>query len=164
MLQQDIEQLTASFGKMEQLLTEYVNATNIIMQTESDSMEEIAEKIAERESIIGEIDFLKKQCSALIDSGEPQEAVQIREMLTGTNTNQHLPDSFVPLRSAIVGLRSAQSLAVEKDNALRAQFNARSVEAKDELMKLNDEKKKLDYYSSVNSAPNNLGGSLDSSF
>lgn len=164
MLEQDIKQLTANFGQMEQLLKEYVDATNIMMQTESDDMEKITENINKRESIIGEIDFLKKQCSELIDSGEEQEAVQIREMLTGTNTNQRIPDGFIPLRSAIVGLRSAQSLAVEKDNALRAQFSARSNEAKEELMKLNNEKKKLDYYSSVNSAPSNLGGSLDSNF
>lgn len=164
MLEQDIKQLMANFGEMEQLLMNYIEATNVIMQTESENAEKIAEKIAERESIIGEIDFLKKQCSELIDSAEPKEAVQIRELLTGVNTNQHITDSFVPLRSAIVGLRSAHAQAVEKDESLKKQFNSRSQEAKSELVKLNDEKKKLDYYSSVNTAPSTLGGSLDSSF
>lgn len=164
MLEQDIKQLIANFGEMEQLLKDYIEATNVIMQTESENSEKIAEKIAVREGIIGEIDFLKKQCSELIDSGEENEAKQIRELLTGVNTNQHITDSFIPLRSAIVGLRSAQSQAVEKDEALKKQFNSRSEEAKSELMKLNDEKKKLDYYSSVNTTPSNLGGSLDSSF
>lgn len=164
MQEQDIKQLTANFGEMERLLKSYTEATDVIMQTESENSEKIAEKIAEREVIIGEIDFLKKQCSKLIDSGEQSEAKMIREFLTGVNTNQHVTDSFITLRSAIVGLRSAQSQAAEKDEALKKQFNSRSEEAKSELVKLNDEKKKLDYYSSVNTAPANLGGSLDSSF
>lgn len=164
MLEQDIKQLIGNFGEMEKLLKEYIGITTVIMHTESENAEMIAGKIAEREGIIGKIDFIKKQCSALIDSAEEGEAKQIRELLTGVNTNQHITDNFIPLRSAIVGLRSAHLQAVEKDEALKKQFNSRSEEAKSELMKLNDEKKKLDYYSSVNTAPSSLGGSLDSSF
>lgn len=164
MLEQDITQLTANFGEMEQLLKNYTEITNAVLHIESEETDKITEKIAEREKLIGEIDFLKKQCTVLIDSGEPEEAQQIREMLTGTNTNQHISGSFIPLRNAIVGLRSAQSQAEEMDNTLRTQFTSRVAEAKDELMKLQSEKKKLDYYSSVSGAPRTLGNSLDKSF
>ncbi len=164
MTNENINQLVESFEKMEQLLREYTTATNVIMGTESEDIEIIAKKIEEREEIIGQIDFIKKQCTALIDSGEPEEAAQIRELLTGSNINQHIPEHFITLRNTIVSLRSAQSQAAEKDKALQAQFNSRTNEIKEELVKLNNDKKKLDYYTSANSAPSNVGGSLDSSF
>lgn len=164
MIKENIDQLIENFEKMEQLLKEYTAATNIIMGTESEDLEIIAGKIEEREELIGQIDFLKKQSTALIDSGEPEEAVQIREMLTGSNINQHIPEHFMALRNAIVSLRSAQSLAAEKDVALQAQFNSRTNEAKEELVKLNNDKKKLDYYTSANIGTSSVGGSLDGSF
>ncbi len=164
MTEQNQKQLIDNFAEMEQLLKKYTDATNIIMQTESDEIEKIAEKIEEREVLIGEIDFLKKQCTSVINACEKQEAELIRDMLTGTNLNQRISDELIPVRNSIVGLRSAQCEAAERDKALQAQFSSRTIEAKDQLMKLNDDKKKLDYYSSVNSAPANLGGSLDSSF
>ena len=68
------------------------------------------------------------------------------------------------LRNTIVSLRSAQSQAAEKDKALQAQFNSRTNEAKEELVKLNNDKKKLNYYTSANATPSGVGGSLDGSF
>lgn len=164
MTKENINQLIEGFEKMEQLLKEYAQATDVIMGTESEDFEIIAKKVEEREGLIGQIDFIKKQCTSLIDSGEPEEAAQIRELLTGSNINQHIPEHFMALRNTIVSLRSAQSQAAEKDKALQAQFNSRTNEAKEELVKLNNDKKKLDYYTSANSAPSNVGGSLDSSF
>ncbi|MDE7281656.1 MAG: hypothetical protein K2N36_07955 [Ruminiclostridium sp.] len=164
MTNENITQLIENFEKMEQLLKDYTAATNVIMTTESEDIEMIAGKIEEREELIGRIDFLKKQCTALIDSGEPEEASQIREMLTGSNINQHIPEHFMALRNTIVSLRSAQSQAAEKDKALQAQFNSRTNEAKEELVKLNNDKKKLNYYTSANATPSGVGGSLDGSF
>lgn len=164
MVEESIKQLIAGFEKIEQLLKQYLDATVVVMGTESEDIEIIASKIEEREKIIGQIDFAKKECSALIDSGDPSEAALIRELLNGSNINQHIPDSFKPLRSAIISLRSAHSQAAEKDKALQAQFNSRTNEAKEELVKLNEDRKKLDYYTSANSAPSDVGGSLDSSF
>lgn len=164
MTDENVKQLIEGFEKIEQLLKEYTKATDVIMGTESENIEAIAEKVEERERLIGEIDFVKKHCSTLIDSGEKEEAVQIREMLTGSNINQHIPSNFISLRNAIVSLRSAQNQAAEKDKALQAQFNSRTNEAKEELVKLNNDKKRLDYYTSANAAPNDVGGSLDSSF
>lgn len=164
MIEENVKQLIEGFEKMEGLLNEYAEATSVIMKTESEDMETIAKKVEEREELIGQIDFIKKQCSVLIDSGEAEEAELIRGLLTGSNINQRIPDSFIALRNAIVSLRSAQSQAAERDKLLQAQFSSRTNEAKEELVKLNNDKKKLDYYTSANSAPSNVGGSLDSSF
>lgn len=164
MTEENIKQLITGFEKIEELLKQYLDATSVVMGTESENIELIANKIDERENIIGQIDFTKKECSALIDSGDPAEAVLIRDLLKGSNINQHIPDSLKPLRSVIVSLRSAQNQAMEKDKALQAQFKSRTNEAKEELVKLNEDKKKLDYYTSANSAPSDVGGSLDSSF
>lgn len=164
MTEENVKQLIEGFEKIEELLKQYIEVTDIIMGTESEDFALISGRVQEREQIIGQIDFVKKQCTSLIDSGEPEEAVQIREMLTGSNINQHISADFIELRNAIVSLRSAQYQAAEKDKALQAQFNSRANEAKEELVKLKDDKKKLDYYTSANSAPSGVGGSLDSSF
>ena len=164
MTEENVKQLIEGFEKIEELLKQYIEVTDIIMGTESEDFVLISGRVQEREQIIGQIDFVKKQCTALIDSGEPEEAVQIREMLTGSNINQHISADFIELRNAIVSLRSAQNQAAEKDKALQAQFNSRANEAKEELVKLKDDKKKLDYYTSTNSASSGVGGSLDSSF
>ncbi|HBH94257.1 MAG TPA: hypothetical protein DDX91_00780 [Ruminococcaceae bacterium] len=164
MTEENVNQLIEGFEKIEELLKRYIEATNTIMATESEDISAISGKVQEREQIIGQIDFVKKQCTALIDSGEPEEAAQIREMLIGSNINQHIAADFIGLRNAIVSLRSAQSQAAEKDKALQTQFSSRANEAKEELVKLKDDKKKLDYYTSANSAPSGVGGSLDSSF
>lgn len=164
MTEENVKQLIEGFEKIEELLKQYIEVTDIIMGTESEDFALISGRVQEREQIIGQIDFVKKQCTSLIDSGEPEEAVQIREMLTGSNINQHISADFIELRNAIVSLRSAQNQAAEKDKALQAQFNSRANEAKEELVKLKDDKKKLDYYTSANSAPSGVGGSLDSSF
>ena len=67
------------------------------------------------------------------------------------------------MQNAIKSLRSAQMQAAESDKALQAQFTSRVNEAKEQLMQLKNDKKKIDYYSSINPS-GSIGGSLDSSF
>ena len=85
-------------------------------------------------------------------------------MLTGETINERISEEMIPLRSAIVNLRSAQLKAAESDRNLQLQFESRLQEAKDQLKQLNSDKKKLDYYSSLQQGGAKLGGSLDSSF
>lgn len=65
--------------------------------------------------------------------------------------------------AARVGVTRQAVSKWETDKALQAQFTSRANEAKEELMKLKNDKKKIDYYASVNPA-GKVGGTLDSSF
>ena len=160
----DIQRLCEIFGSTEQLLEQYTAIAAVIMKTESEESELLTEKIADRQKLIDEIEELRKEASAILDGGDKREAELIRGMLTGDAINEHITDELIPVRKAVVNLRAVQSQAAESDRALQLQFASRLQEAKDQLKQLNDEKKKLDYYSSLNPTGTNLGGSLDSSF
>lgn len=160
----DIQRLCGILGNMEQLLEQYNDIAAVIMKTESDELELLTEKIAKRQQLIDEIEELRKEATAILDGGDKREAELIRSMLTGDTINEHVAEGLIPVRKAAVNLRSAQMKAAESDRTLQRQFESRLQEAKDQLMQLNTEKKKLDYYSSLNQNSSRLGGSLDSSF
>lgn len=159
----NVTSLAENFAKLERLLLKYNEIGAVIMKTESEETEELTDKVQERSDIIEEMDKVKSFCTELIDSFEPEESALIRGMLTGTNINQRISGGLAPLQNAIVSLRSAQLQAAENDKALQAQFMSRANEAKEQLVQLKNDKKKIDYYSSVNPS-GNLGGSLDGSF
>lgn len=160
---ENVKLLAENFAKLEQYLLKYNEIGASIMKIESEEVEELTEKVQARDEIIKEMDKVKSSCTELIDSFEPEEGALIRGMLTGTNINQRISDELAPLQNAIVSLRSAQLQAAESDKVLQTQFASRVNEAKEELVQLKNDKKKLDYYSSVNPT-GKLGGSLDSSF
>lgn len=142
---------------------EYNRIAADVMKIESDDVEILTDKIQERSDLVEEMDKVKGLCTELIDSFEKEDAELIRSMLTGTNTNRRIDEKLLPLQNAIVSLRSAQMQAAESDRALQAQFTSRVNEAKEQLMQLKNDKKKIDYYSSINPS-GSIGGSLDSSF
>lgn len=160
----DISRLCKAFEEMEKELGQYTEIAEVIMKTESEETELLGEKIAERQKHIENIEQLREEVTSILNSTDEREAQLIRGMLTGDNINQRIADELIPVRSAAVNLRSAQSMAAESDRKLQLQFESRLQEAKDQLVQLNNDKKKLDYYSSLNQSGANLGGSLDSSF
>ena len=164
MINTDVQRFCEILGRIEELLEKYTEIAAVLMRTESDELELLTEKIAERQSLVDETETLRKEASEILDNAEKGEAELIRSMLTGGATNEHLTDDLIPVRKAVVNLRSAQTKAAESDRTLQMQFENRLEEAKDQLKQLNDEKKKLDYYSSLNQNSTNLGGSLDGSF
>lgn len=164
MTSNDVQNLCRIFDSTEQLLEEYADIAETIMKIDSEENELLTEKIAERQKRVDEISRLQAEATEILNGGDKREAELIRGMLTGDNTNERIAEELVPVRKSIVNLRSAQLKAAEIDRALQLQFESRLQEAKDQLKQLNDEKKKLDYYSSLNQTGGNLGGSLDGSF
>ena len=160
----DVKRLCEIFEEMEQHLGQYTDIAEVIMKTESEEAELLNEKISERQTLIEKIEKLREEATAILDGSDPREAQLVRGMLTGENINQRIADELIPVRGAAVNLRSAQSMAAESDKKLQLQFESRLQEAKDQLVQLNNDKKKLEYYSSLNQSGTKLGGSLDSSF
>ena len=160
----DIQRLCEIFSNTEQFLEQYTDIATVIMQTESEETEFLTEKIAERQQLVEKIDKLRGEAKAILDSSDKREAELVRNMLTGDTINERISEELIPLRTAIVNLRSAQSKSAESDKSLQLQFESRLQEVKDQLKQLNDDKKKLDYYSSVTQSNTQVGGSLDGSF
>ena len=160
----DIQRLCEIFNSTEQLLEQYTDIAAVIMQTESDEIEFLNEKIAERQQLVEKIDKLRVEAKAILDGGDKREAELIRNMLTGDTINERISDELIPLRTAIVNLRSVQNKSAESDKSLQLQFESRLQEAKDQLKQLNDDKKKLNYYSSVSQSNSKLDDSLGGSF
>lgn len=163
MKEENIKELVKNFGELERLVVRYDQIAADIMHIESEETELLTEKVEQRDELIEDMDKIKSMCTILIDSFEPKESEIIRNMLKGENTNQRISDEFAPIKSAVLSLISAQTHAAQTDKELRAQFASRTREAKENLVKLKNDKKKLDYYASVNNA-GKLGGDLDSSF
>ncbi len=159
----NVIKLAEEFAELEKLLLEYNRIAADVMKIESDDVEILTDKIQERSDLVEEMDKVKGLCTELIDSFEKEDSELIRSMLMGTNTNRRIDEKLLPLQNAIISLRSAQMQAAESDRALQAQFTSRVNEAKEQLMQLKNDKKKLDYYSSINPS-GSIGGSLDSSF
>lgn len=159
----NVTKLAEEFAELEKLLLEYNRIAADVMKIESDDVEILTDKIQERSDLVEEMDKVKGLCTELIDSFEKEDSELIRSMLMGTNTNRRIDEKLLPLQNAIISLRSAQMQAAESDRALQAQFTSRVNEAKEQLMQLKNDKKKLDYYSSINPS-GSIGGSLDSSF
>lgn len=160
----DIQRLCEIFNNTEQYLEQYAAIAEVIMKIDSEESQLLTEKIAERQELIDKISVLREEATRILDGSDKREAELIRGMLTGDTINKHIADELVPVRQAIVNLRSAQNKAAENDKALQLQFESRLQEAKDQLKQLNDDKKKLDYYSSLKQGGAKLGGSLDGSF
>ncbi len=159
----NLTKLAEEFAELEKLLLNYNRIGAEVMKIESDDVEILTDKIQERSDLVEEMDKVKSFCTELIDSFEMEDAELIRSMLNGGTINRRIEEKLLPLQNAIVSLRSAQMQAAESDKALQAQFTSRVNEAKEQLMQLKNDKKKIDYYSSVNPS-GNIGGSLDSSF
>lgn len=160
----DIQRLCEIFNDTEQYLEQYTAIAEVIMKIDSEESQLLTEKIAERQKLIDKISVLREEATQILDGSDKREAELIRGMLTGGTINEHIAEELIPVRNAIVNLRSAQIKAAETDRALQLQFESRLQEAKDQLKQLNDDKKKLDYYSSLKRGGAKLGGSLDGSF
>lgn len=164
MTNNDVQRLCGIFSETEQLLEQYDAIAQVIMKIESEEAELLTEKIGERQKLVDKVKELQSEVTAILDGGDKHEAELIRGMLTGENAIQRIPEELVAVRKAIVNLRSAHMKAAESDRNLQLQFESRLQEAKDELVQLNSDKKKLDYYSSLQQGGAKLGGSLDSSY
>lgn len=162
-MEKTIQQLTANFGQLEKLLISYTELGSDILKIESEEIEKMTEKFNKRDGLIEDMEVIRKECTKLIDSFDAESSAQIRGMLLGTNINQRISNELTPVHNAAVSLRSAQMQAAEVDKNLQAQFTSRINEAKEELVQLKNDKKKIDYYSSLNPS-GKLGGSLDGSF
>lgn len=164
MTEENLKLLTTNFGEIEKYLEQYIDVSSELMQIDSEENDMITEKVNQREKIIGEIDFLTKQCKETINSLDSEECQLVKKMLNEDTAKVNANGAMAILRNSILNLKLVQEKAAAKDKDLVAQFNSRMNEAKDKLSDLQNDKKKADYFSSTVPTVNNVGVNFDSNF
>lgn len=164
MTEENLKLLTTNFGEIEKYLEQYIDVSSELMQIDSEENDMITEKVNQREKIIGEIDFLTKQCKETINSLDSEECQLVKKMLNEDTAKVNANGAMAILRNSILNLKLVQEKAAEKDKDLVAQFNSRMNEARDKLSDLQNDKKKADYFSSTVPTVNNVGVNFDSNF
>lgn len=164
MTEENLKLLTTNFGEIEKYLEQYIDVSSELMQIDSEENDMITEKVNQREKIIGEIDFLTKQCKETINSLDSEECQLVKKMLNEDTAKVNANGTMAILRNSILNLKLVQEKAAAKDKDLVAQFNSRMNEAKDKLSDLQNDKKKADYFSSTVPTVNNVGVNFDSNF
>ena len=164
MTEENLKLLTTNLGEIEKYLEQYIDVSSELMQIDSEENGMITEKVNQREKIIGEIDFLTKQCKETINSLDSEECQLVKKMLNEDTAKVNANGAMAILRNSILNLKLVQEKAAAKDKDLVAQFNSRMNEAKDKLSDLQNDKKKADYFSSTVPTVNNVGVNFDSNF
>ncbi|MCM1298571.1 MAG: hypothetical protein NC203_08070 [Firmicutes bacterium] len=164
MTEENLKLLTTNFGEIEKYLEQYIDATSLLMQIDSEENDKITEQVNQREKLIGEIDFLTKQCRETINSLDKEECAQVKKMLNEDTASVNANGAMAILRNSILNLKLVQEQAAAKDKDLVAQFSSRMNEAKDKLSDLTSGKKKAEYFSSTVPTVNNVGSNFDSNF
>ena len=160
MEQKKIHELAAHCNDIEELLKEYDSVTDCLLICETENSEEIDSLIDRRQQLIQRIDEHKTACTELIDGENEETAALLRSFFT-SSTSVHAPKELLPVYNAAVNLRSAQLAAAEKEKRLQLQFTSRYNEIKDQLEKLREDKKKINFYSAMKS-PSAVGTTFDS--
>ena len=164
MTEENLKLLTTNFGEIEKYLEQYIDVSSELMQIDSEENGMITEKVNQREKIIGEIDFLTKQCKETINSLDSEECQLVKKMLNEDTAKVNANGAMAILRNSILNLKLVQEKAAAKDKDLVSQSNSRMNEAKDKLSDLQNDKKKADYFSSTVPTVNNVGVNFDSNF
>lgn len=151
--------ITAAISAMAELLREYTQYGERLLTCGTD--EEINEIIAARFNIIEKI----KENRALLDNAaakcDKDEADIIDKLLKNKTYRGAMSEQLTALCEQISTLRSLQLGAIEKDKLAQTRLTARFEDIKLKLEELQDEKKKIDFYSK-SSGGGYVGGSLDS--
>lgn len=161
MNENNLNKIVIHCNAIEELLGQFDNVTNALLQCETENAEEIDALIARRQELVELMEIHHLAYVEAIDLEDRQTAATIRGFLAG-NTSGHINEALLQVHNAIVNLRSAHSASMEKENQLHLQFASRRNEIKDKLEKLQQDKKKIDFYSSTVNAPKKVGHAFDS--
>lgn len=155
----EINELVTLTEKLEKLLEEYGAVTDGLMSCETEDTASINSFIAKRGECIDRMKPVKDRISAVISAQPEQTASMLRELYSGGQSDYTSPE-LGALQKAAVNFRSAQAAAAVKEQTLEKQFNSRYNDLRDMLVKLREDKRKIDFYSSIQAKQ--LGSTLDS--
>ncbi len=132
--------------KMIPLLNEYMRIASVLLTLENDSAEEIAMLVHQREIIVDDLHDIKDELVYNINSIETSEAAVIKQMYNREPITHKLDADMAKIQSSVLNLISVQSEAVNTDERLMAQFSTRNSDVRDKLQALQQDRKKMNYY------------------
>ncbi len=153
------DEIIAKIGEAENAIRAYMAKTNEIINTDID--ETLEGILAERQSALEQIDAVTKGIYAFAaENCDETEQKYIENALH----NRHLPlglsAEMKEIRRAAVKMHSVYSEAMTKDSIAAKRVDARVKELRASLEELNDDKRKIDFYSH-NKIGAGKGGSLN---
>lgn len=146
-------------GEIGGLIESYSADTSEILTTDID--ETLEDIIARREKTLAEIGEKRAEIDRLREECTPEESGVIHKIITNGHIPLGISRELREIHKAAVKMRSVYISAAEKDKQAALRVDARVKELRTQLEALQDDKKKIDFYSN-NKLTDNKGGSFDS--
>jgi len=134
---------------LEKLLAEYGGLTNRLTAVDIEVIDEARVIFDEREKLITQMKVIEPQVAELISRQEPDTIAVIQKMMAGETVMARFSKDEKVLQSKIISLLSVQNAVVKAENDIRALFKSKYDEVREELGKLNAEKKRINFYQNV---------------
>lgn len=154
------EQILANISETKAAMLKYDEKTSAILTTDID--ETLEQLVSEREEALGQLAALRSEREKLTESCSAEEADYIKKLFTGQHVTLAISPDLKEIRKAVVELKSVHHAVQEKDAQAAKRVDARLQELRARLEELNDDKRRLDFYSQQQNGKKK-GGSFDSS-
>lgn len=154
------EKILANISETKAAMLRYDEKTSAILTTDID--ETLEQLLSEREDILGQLSGLRSELDALKGECSPEESDYIKKLFSGQHVTLAISPELKDIRKAVVELKSVHHAVQEKDKQAAKRVDARVQELRARLEELNDDKRRLDFYSQQQSGTKK-GGSFDSS-
>ncbi|MCL2109520.1 MAG: hypothetical protein FWH20_09290 [Oscillospiraceae bacterium] len=145
----DLDILVEKLAALEKLLAEYGGLTNRLTAVDIEVIDEARVIFDEREKLITQMKVIEPQVAELISRQEPDTIAVIQKMMAGETVMARFSKDEKVLQSKIISLLSVQNAVVKAENDIRALFKSKYDEVREELGKLNAEKKRINFYQNV---------------
>lgn len=164
MNQELLKEISDSIEEMNTLFERCIGVTNRLFYLDVEStVEELNSTVEERGEIISALTKQKQALNESIEKLPENEQETLRSIISGGFNANHIPEELKEIRSAAINMQSLYSQVVEGDKRANERVRAVRSELKDKLESLNQDKKRLDYYSNMNyGGKQKTGGSFDS--
>lgn len=164
MNQELLKEISDSIEEMNTLFERCIGVTNRLFYLDVEStVEELNSTVEERGEIINALTKQKQVLNESIERLPENEQETLRSIINGGFNANHIPEELREIRSAAINMQSLYSQVMEGDKRANERVRAVRSELKDKLESLNQDKKRLDYYSNMNyGGKQKTGGSFDS--
>lgn len=159
----DLDLLVEKLAALEELLVEYSIITGRLASADIEALEEAEEPLEEREQLIMQMKLLEPEITEIISRQTPEIAESVRKMMAGETVMTGFSEDEKVLQGRIIRLLSVQNTLIETEKDIRTRFKSKYDEVRDELEKLNEEKKKISFYQNIagEAGEQKLGSTFD---
>jgi hypothetical protein len=141
--------LLEKLDSLETLLTDFKVFTGELSAVDLETVEETDSILAKRGRIIAEMNVITPEIAEIIAKQTPEQEEMLKNMLNGETIIKSFTEEENAIQTRIISIRSLQSEIMKSEDSNRMKFKRKYDEVRDELEKLKEEKKRIDYYQSA---------------